>query len=531
VLVDAIGSYIDTLTEREFDAPFIALLRFLGFDDIHFLHGAFEFGKDFIAKRSEAGERKQYAFQTKSGDIGISLWSECRGQIDLLRTNMLAHPSFDATLPREARFVCTGRLVGGATLAAQDYKAQLRERHELDFETWDREDLVELIAKSPQIALAGDQSAIWLNTLSRAKLNDLTDTDIESVSRPWSKHLPRATIECAILGHALFLASRVDLACYTALCLIRSAWQAGHGQVPPDQTTLTAADTGRSIFRFYASSLLAELPDIPQDEKEFLLAQSEPGLIVTYGLRCVKVIEILGLLCCLAMEEKAPEANELLTAVTKWTQKHPGAAHPISDRWAVSIAPALGCLIRGQKRAAAKQLLWDLTKWIGDRYDNGNLGLATYDSLPELEVQYLLSSSFEFAKLVRNPSSYLATIILDFALIGGFEDAYRTAHNDFSAVGALPWVKEVDDSIHQYSYDPVNNRVEPNVPFAEAWPQSSGWKASPYHRRLPASRYLVRIGRLWDVFAVSAVLRDRHFIECWQAFVEPCSRDAHQGKD
>jgi hypothetical protein len=254
-------------------------------------------------------------------------------------------------------------------------------------------------------------------------------------------------------------------------------------------------------------------------------------LIVTYGLRCVKVIEILGLLCCLAMEEKAPEANELLTAVTKWTQKHPGAAHPISDRWAVSIAPALGCLIRGQKRAAAKQLLWDLTKWIGDRYDNGNLGLATYDSLPELEVQYLLSSSFEFAKLVRNPSSYLATIILDFALIGGFEDAYRTAHNDFSAVGALPWVKEVDDSIHQYSYDPVNNRVEPNGPFAEAWPQSSGWKASPYHRRLPASRYLVRIGRLWDVFAVSAVLRDRHFIECWQAFVEPCSRDAHQGKD
>lgn len=523
MLADAIGSYIDTLTEREFDAPFIALLRFLGFDDIHFLHDSFEFGKDFIAKRTEAGGRKQYAFQTKGGDIGISLWNGCRGQIDLLRTNMLAHPSFDASLPREARFVCTGRLVGGAKLAAQDYKAQLHERDELDFQVWDRELLVELIATSPEIALAGNSSTVWLNTLSRAKLNDLTDTDIEGISRPWNEHLPRATMECAILGHVLFLASRVDLACYTALCLIRSAWQVGHGQTPPDQTVLTAANTGRSIFRFYASALLAELSDIPQDEKEFLIGQNEPGLIVTYQLRCVKVIEILGLLCCLDMEEEAPGAEELLTTVAEWARKHPGATHPISDHWAVSMAPALGCLIRARKPDTAKQILRDLTKWVGDRYDNDNLGLAPCDSLPEMEVQYLLSSSFDFVNLVRDPSSYLATIVLDFALIGGFEDAYRTAHNDFSAVGALPWVKEVDDSIHQYSYDPANNRVEPNVPFAETWSQSNGWKASPYHRRVPDSRYLARIERLWDIFAVSAVLRDRHFIECWQAFVEPRS--------
>jgi hypothetical protein len=519
VLADAIGNYIDTLTEREFDAPFIALLRFLGFDDIHFIHGPFEFGKDFIAKKRDAGERKQYVFQTKAGDIGITLWNGCRGQIDLLRTSVLAHPNFDPTLPREARFICTGRLVGGATLAAQEYSAQLSSRRELDFQVWDKESLVEIIATSPEIALGGDNSAIWLNTLSRSKLNDLTDADIEEVSRSWSGHLPRATIECAILGHSLLLTSRTDLACYAALCLIRAAWQFGHGQVPPGQTTVAVADTGRSLFKFYASRLLVDLSEVPKDEKEFFFAQNEPGLIVTYPVRCARVIEILGLLCSLAMEEGAPEADELLTAVADWAQKHPGALHPISDRWAVSISPALGCLIRGRKPSVARQILRDMTKWVGDRYDEDNLGLAPYDSPPETEVQYLLSSSFEFAKLVRNPSSYLATIVLDFALIGDFEQEYSTAHNDFAAVGALPWVKEVDDSVHQYSYDPINTRVEPNVPFIENWSQRNGWKASPYHLRVPDSRYLERVGRLWDMFAVSAVLRDRHFVDCWYAFV------------
>lgn len=50
MLADVIASYIDSLTEREFDAPFLALLRLQGFTDIHFLHGPFEFGKDFNRK-------------------------------------------------------------------------------------------------------------------------------------------------------------------------------------------------------------------------------------------------------------------------------------------------------------------------------------------------------------------------------------------------------------------------------------------------------------------------------------------------
>jgi len=142
MLAAAIGNYIDSLTEREFDTPFIALLPLHGFTDIHFLHGPFEFGKDFIAKRKEDGVEYQYAFQTKAGDLGLSDWRACRGQIDMLRTNALAHPNFDKAMPRKARFVTTGRLVGGAALDAQEYREHLAQLKESDFVTWDRDTLV-----------------------------------------------------------------------------------------------------------------------------------------------------------------------------------------------------------------------------------------------------------------------------------------------------------------------------------------------------------------------------------------------------
>ena len=154
MLDDVIVNYIDSLKEREFDAPFMALLRLHGFTDIHFLHGPFEFGKDFIAKRVEDGAQRQYAFQTKAGNIGLSEWNLCRGQIDMLRTDALSHPNFDKQLPRSARFVTTGRIVGAAAPAAQEYGQHLASMGEPGFLTWDRDTLVQMLAIDP-ISLSG----------------------------------------------------------------------------------------------------------------------------------------------------------------------------------------------------------------------------------------------------------------------------------------------------------------------------------------------------------------------------------------
>jgi hypothetical protein len=171
VLRDVVAGFLDTVTEREFDAPLIALLAARGFTDVHFLHGAFEFGKDFIAKGpkpldgdTSTGDpaswvRHQFAIQSKAGDLGLPEWRAVRPQLDEARLDDLAHPAFDRELPRAAVLVTTGRLTGGAAVQAGDYRAAKRRRGRPDFEVWDRERLLEWLTESPEAGLAGTATA------------------------------------------------------------------------------------------------------------------------------------------------------------------------------------------------------------------------------------------------------------------------------------------------------------------------------------------------------------------------------------
>ena len=125
MLRDVVAAFIDTATEREFDAPLLALLATRQFRDVHFLHGAFEFGKDFIAKGMKPPNRDvgsgdpvtwelhQFALQSKASDMGLPAWRAVRTQLDEARLDNLAHPAFDTTLPRAGVVVITGRLTGG----------------------------------------------------------------------------------------------------------------------------------------------------------------------------------------------------------------------------------------------------------------------------------------------------------------------------------------------------------------------------------------------------------------------------------
>ena len=123
-LDDVLAGYLGTVSEREFDAAFSGCLRSLGYDDIHFLHGALEFGKDFIAKR----DSQQWAFQTKAGDINLGAWRQIRSQVEEMVWNDIAHPNFDSGAVRRPVLVTTGRLVGGAAAEAQQYGRSLAER-------------------------------------------------------------------------------------------------------------------------------------------------------------------------------------------------------------------------------------------------------------------------------------------------------------------------------------------------------------------------------------------------------------------
>ena len=157
----------------------MALLCSAGFYDIHFLHGGYEFGKDFIAKVGKGGTVYQYAFQSKAGDINLAGWGRGLWQIDLLRQGQLAHPSFDLALPRKAALVTTGRLVGGALPVSQDYCQQLIQAGEVPLEIWDREKLIELMKAAVSTGLAERTEGPLLGTI--AFVDDRTITDLRLV--------------------------------------------------------------------------------------------------------------------------------------------------------------------------------------------------------------------------------------------------------------------------------------------------------------------------------------------------------------
>jgi hypothetical protein len=229
-------------------------------------------------------------------------------------------------------------------------------------------------------------------------------------------------------------------------------------------------------------------------------------------IRCLRLVEIIGLLGLLEAEQRTAKRKEIAEFLLRFFQTNPGTSHPISDRWAVSLIPPVLLLATEGHRAEVRVILENVIRWIGDRYDPDNLGLAGPNSTPEDDVAHLLGSPFEHITLSRRSASYTATVVLDLAVMLEMKELFELAMNDFLAIHVmLPFI-EVGDTSSQYSFSGEDIRYEPNVQHAETWTPIDGWKIAPHHIRGPAAYYLEKIGRPWDHLAVSAVLRDRHFL-------------------
>jgi hypothetical protein len=518
MLADAIGNYVNSLAEREFDAPFAALLRLHGFTDIHFLHGPFEFGKDFIAKRLEDGVECQYAFQTKAGDIGISEWNQCRGQIDMLRTDALAHPNFSGTLKRRAIFVTTGRLIGGAGLAAQQYGQHLRTLGEAQFSTWDRDTIVDMLATDPRCLRGSTPALLHIVGAQREHLNFEA---LEEHSRTWIRTQCTAlslrdVLEAAVVAQHCRLEKRADLACYTALMLIRSLWATAHGQSQLPDSIAVAIATAKKLFRHYAMELWNACRTQYFDPDTLLRQDGTPGGLVTYPVRCLTITEILAMLGLLEKTTNPGLSSEIADYLAKFITVNVGSAHPISDRWGVSVACCALQLSANGKTEALRPYLRSAIKWVADHYDGGNAGLAGPYATPEEETKYLLGSPFEHTNLRLRSESYIATQLLDLCAVLQESELFDLARNEFLAVDICLPVLEVDDTPAQYSINTNGHHYEPNMPYAESWRPSEGWNVAPHHRRGADLFYPERVGEPWDQLAISCVLRDRHFVKNWR---------------
>jgi hypothetical protein len=506
LLDDVVGNYLDGLTEREFDAPLLGLLRSRGFDDVHLLHGAYEFGKDAIGKAGEP--RTQYAFQSKAGNLGLPGWSKIRGQIDMLRLNDLAHPGFDSSLPRVGVLVLTGRLTGGAPLDVQEYQKRAAERDEPPLEVWDRDKLVGLIAASPSGALAGAIEAPFLELIGRIDSGRAAEIDLERFSRRWIADGAaewRSFLEASIVANRLRHADRLDLSCFATLALLRAVWASAHGTEPLPQVVGEQAATARDMFIEYARELWEGCSE-ELLEPRALIGADPDGVFVTYPVRCARLVELLGLFG-LALDD-GEEREEVTTWLGRFLASQPGAVHPISDRWAVSLIPGLLLITSSAARGSTLQ---NLLRWLGDRYENDGLGLASPDAPPDVEVEYLLGNSLEHIHRQRRGTSYLAAVILDLAALLELPDVYDLAFNDIAAVDAFPAVPIPNDDVDQYL---VTGAIplDTSPRYAEHWRDGDDWRMAPHHDDDVERYYLGRLGRFWDHLTLSIVTRDRHWV-------------------
>lgn len=507
----AIDAYLDSVKERAFDEPLLALLRAENFTDVHLTHGAVEFGKDVIAKR----DGLQWAFQSKAGNITQNGWRELTGQLDELRLSDLSHPAFDTSLERKCVLVCTGRLTGNAPLAAQEYNDRCRARGEPVVEFWGREGLRTKLAGEPTALLRGSWDSPLIALFGDIGTGALTIDRIEWFSRRWTDwNYRRLTslgiVEVGLIAQALHDAQRLDLACHVTLAMVRAAWAAGDKE--PEAARVS--DAAGAMFETYALELF-ELGEQLTDIRRGPLVQS-PFDWACYPVRAIRTAELLGLLSLRLRERGDPFADEVSDLLAALVSAHPGCSHPLGDRYAASLIPTVLAL-QCRYETAPTAVLTRATRWLCQHYQDGR-GLAAEDAEPSEEVARAFGTAFEHVRLTRRSESYLASVLTDLAAVLRLPDLYGDIRNDTLAVGAVPYLVAADDAQGQYlRRGPGAVLLMPE--YAEEWPADA--VVAAHHAAADADFELGRRARYWDQLAVQAVLRDRHRIPALRAFAPP----------
>jgi len=518
VLESAIAAYVEALGERELDVPLRALLRAEGYHDIELVHGVSEYGRDFIAKRADpSGAMRQYSIQSKAGDLGIGEWRKVREQLEDIRTVSIAHPMFDPDLEGAIVLVTNGSLKGDARGAADGYGRSLPAPWA--FEVWTRERLIALLKEHLHAAI-GDQARGPL--LSFMGSIDEGTVDIKALERHARRWIPSSgavvapaqVLEAALLADRLATADRLDLACSVAIGVLRAQLVAASDQEPLDADTAADIQAAGEFFALYAEALWARCVPELLEPRALLEAHHEFGFWATYPVRCLRLAENLALLALWRLR-RGQDADDIVEWLASFIERQPGAAHPISDRQAVSLlAPAV---LLGDRRGLLTAWLRGTIKWTADRYEGTGLGLAGTDAGPDMEIDYLLGDLEHIDRPARR-ESFVAGTVLDLASLLELDELYDDARNEFQAVRIVPDIRHPPVGREAWIRDGAGLQQELNPPYADTYAADDGWQTAPHHRR--AVTWPVRAGLEWEALAVWGMLRDRFSADVLRALAQ-----------
>jgi len=498
-LADAVAAYVEGLTEREFDAPLLALLRRLGFQHVHVVHGAYEFGRDFVARRHEDGVEYQYCLQSKAGDLASAGWRDVRQQVDAMRSGSVVHPDFDPSLRRRLVVVTNGRLKGGAGVEFQDYNRYHQDREEVPTELWDIDWLVPQFEAVLVEGVPAKDRARTLEMLGRLGQGAGSRLDLREYARAWFQPVLGPAqrwgnvLTGAMLAKEAAAHGREDLAAQVAFLLLRAAWENPPEADRPDRTELAVA---RRLFSAHAAEFWeAVKTEDPLD----LTTRSKTGLdaFVTHPVRAARLCEQLCLLGVLAhTERKTALAEEIAAYVEAFLGVSPGAAHPVSDEWAFSLLVTVVLLALTDHRDTARSALRTAAVWLLDRVEHGS-GIVRAGEPASAAVRQLLGPAYPHFKLGHEPAAYAFTVVLDLAHLCGFEDLYSDLLSDLDAVGAMASI--------------IVERSPDNAELVARLAYSTEVVPVAVHHGIPAeSTPPGAAGALFDCIGAWATTRDRH---------------------
>lgn len=509
----AFGNWTNSLTERGFDDAFLSLLRANGYHDVHFTHGAYEFGKDVIAKRTVTGGVEQHAFQSKAGDISGSVWDGIYSQMNELLGCTYTHPNFDSSLRQVRHLVTTGRLTGKAILSAKEFKATAASRS-VEFIVDDQDSLLELLRGLPPTATIASRSASLEAAVGRTVGGDVTEIELEE---QLGKLVPLPTASEAVIWRAL-----LDISvCARSLAAhgkpLHSSWALLHGirlvAVVSHANQPLAKAVVQTAMQLYAEegvSLLAPFLKTPTSAREWAgTVGGTISFIVTYPLAAIRVAEYLGFAALfqeqLGQQAEAEKTIKVLTTVVKSQQ---GVAHPVSDRGATSLVIAIAALAHFKEKAAADELLVAATKWVCDRYEDSDAGLAGPYASPTEEVRTLMLAHLDGVTLAKRRESLLAVALTDLAHVF-VPERYEDVLNDLLAVNIVPMAIHSNDHPDAYFV----RRIGQTRPLANVRYPEKGADPIPHFGLQPTARTPELAGGPAVALALGSITRDRLFTD------------------
>jgi hypothetical protein len=490
LLKRVIERYLRASNEREYGIPFCQLLWSMGYEllESHPVHHPFEFGKDVRAIHTGKSPRV-WLFQTKSGDISQSDWSEMERQLKLMLVMPVNHPNIQPDEQVQAVWVCTGDLATTVSPIMAQFNEEYQKQGHLPVKVWNMNTLVDLFeAQFFDINICPEEVVLDLINL----LSGFSDSDCdlskfgnilenvlnESMALNSARKIKQifTTIEVFayyLVGRGYDVNNPYHAIEALEMAILR-AWRF-RNSMDFQNDFLEILQGLQTLLVNLIDDLLEDIQFLISEENGLFLRENQPADIVLYPHRTFELLGYIGLRAWLAdVQGDNTTFNSCVENIEKIINNNPSSSHPIWERAQEDILITAFVLWKAGKIQLASQWIKRMADWVADIYTERG-GLARPGASTKEVVKQLFGTSFSFADIEPVNTSYLCYTILELCYWFDLSDVYTTFYQCVNSIRLIDFEFETEESIYENPLVGLRNQVVP----PSQWNEFKAW----YHER------------------------------------------------